>query len=264
MPLLDKVTFALLNFINKIYFCSYKGLPKLINDNFDSPIHIIYRISDAGYNKIKLSNVSNENCLKNAVSVFPLDKVKWTIICDNCSPKTMKMIRSYLPEESIVQVSVGHGAGTFNLALDMALSFSDDSVVYFLENDYLHVKKSLDILKDGFALGADILTLYDHPDKYQNTHPLFYYMSKNTHIYLGRLCHWRSEFSTTMTFAAKVSFLKKYQKVFRKYTSGRHPYDFNIFRELCTKGVELICPIPGASTHGETAFLGPFVNWNKV
>lgn len=31
-----------------------------------SKIHVIYRISDAGYPKEKLSCINNENCLKNA------------------------------------------------------------------------------------------------------------------------------------------------------------------------------------------------------
>ena len=39
-------------------------------------------------------------------------------------------------------VSVGHGAGTFNLALDEALTLDDDEIVYFIENDYLHKPNS--------------------------------------------------------------------------------------------------------------------------
>ena len=32
---------------------------------------IIYRISDAGYNKVKPDYITNENCLKNALLMFP-------------------------------------------------------------------------------------------------------------------------------------------------------------------------------------------------
>ncbi len=251
---------------NKLYSFFYKGLP-LVNNTIQSNrggrLYIFYRISDAGYKKEKLPNINNENCLKNAVSVFPSDKVHWKIICDNCCQETMNMVRKYLPEECIEQVSIGHGAGTFNLTLDKALELDDDAIVYFLENDYLHLPVSLDVINEGFNLGADVLTLYDHPDKYEKTHPLFYFMNKNTHVYLGKLRHWKTEFSTTMTFAARVKFLKKYEKILRKWTKGRHPFDFNMFNELYRKGVELICPIPGCSTHGETAFLCPMTDWEK-
>ncbi len=50
---------------------------------------IYYRISDAGYNKVKPDYVTNENCLKNALKVFPLTKCDWSIIADNISIKKL-------------------------------------------------------------------------------------------------------------------------------------------------------------------------------
>lgn len=44
---------------------------------------IIYRISDAGYSKIKPAYINNEHCLKNAVKVFSWTKYDWSIIADN-------------------------------------------------------------------------------------------------------------------------------------------------------------------------------------
>ena len=51
---------------------------------------IIYRISDAGYNKVKPDYITNENCLKNFVSVFGNQNLE--IIADNCSKETLQMI----------------------------------------------------------------------------------------------------------------------------------------------------------------------------
>jgi cellulose synthase/poly-beta-1,6-N-acetylglucosamine synthase-like glycosyltransferase len=95
---------------------------------------IIYRISDTGYNKIKPSYINNENCLKNATKAF--NQAEWLIIADNISKKTEEMILKY--QSNILKVNVGHGAGTFNLALNEALKYNDNEVIYFIENDYLH------------------------------------------------------------------------------------------------------------------------------
>jgi len=128
---------------------------------------IIYRISDAGYKKEKPTYINNETCLRNAVTIFPCKIYEWLLIADNCSTETITMIEKYVPRENILEVSIGHGAGTFNLALNKALAYDNDTIVYFLENDYLHLPSSDKILFEGFELGvADYVTLYDHPDKY--------------------------------------------------------------------------------------------------
>ena len=113
---------------------------------------IIYRISDAGYSKVKPSYINNESCLKNFCNVFYDYIYNIHIIADNCNQSTLDMIYKYINPINVEKVSVGHGAGTFNLALDRALKFNDNELVYFLENDYLHKLNSDKILKEGFEL----------------------------------------------------------------------------------------------------------------
>ena len=57
---------------------------------------IIYRISDAGYNKVKPEYINNENCLRNALQVFPWTQYDWSIIADNISENTNDMIQKYI------------------------------------------------------------------------------------------------------------------------------------------------------------------------
>jgi len=229
---------------------------------------IIYRISDVGYNKVKPSYINNENCLKNALEVFPWIKYDWSIIADNISEKTNDMIQKYIPRDYINYVSVGHGAGTFNLALDEALQSPNDEMIYFLENDYLHKPGSDKILKEGFELGASFISLYDHPDKYmspeQGGNPYCEGGAEDTRVYLTNSCHWKITNSTTMTFASKVSTLKQVEPILRNYTIGTHPNDFPMFLELREQNKLLITPIPGYSTHGETAWLSPLIDWSKI
>jgi len=227
---------------------------------------IIYRISDTGYNKVKPSYINNENCLNNAVKIF--NDAEWYLIADNLSKETTIVLEKHFNPTIINHVSVGHGAGTFNLALDYALTLPDDEIVYFLENDYLHREGSLEILQEGIALGASFVSLYDHPDKYLDPsdggNPYCDGGAEYTRVHLTKSCHWKITNSTTMTFAATVSTLKRVEPILRKYTQGTYPEDFKMFLELRERSELLITPIPGYATHGETAWLSPLIDWEEI
>jgi hypothetical protein len=224
---------------------------------------VIYRISDAGYSKVKPDYISNENCLKNFISVFGNQNLH--IIADNCSEDTLKMITKYVHPNSIETVSVGHGAGTFNLALDMALGFDDETIIYFVENDYLHKPGSDKVLIEGLQIGYNYVALYDHPDKYMNgANPFVEDGGEVTRVMLSESCHWKITNSTTMTFAAQVKTLKEDESILREYTKGSYPRDFEMFLALREKQHGLITPIPGYSTHGETAWLSPLIDWSAI
>lgn len=224
---------------------------------------IYYRISDAGYPKTKPAYISNENCLRNAVKEFPVGTAnRWVVIADNCSDATIDMIKKYIPSECIDRRSVGHGAGTFKLTLDMAMELPSRTPIYFLENDYLHRPGSRVALLDGLSI-SPYATLYDHPDKYQAQDGTRFW-SRCTPVVMGQVCHWRDARSTTMTFASTPKVLREDRKIFERWLQTKHPYDFEIFLDINCKGRKLISPIPSYSTHGETAFLAPFINWQEV
>lgn len=229
---------------------------------------IIYRISDTGYRKNKPNYISNEKCLKNFVNIF-IDYVdNINIIADNISDLTYDMICKYIKKENISIVSIGHGAGTFNLALDMAISYPNDCIVYFVENDYLHKENADAILLEGFELNPSFITLYDHPDKYMDPqhggNPYCAGGSEMTRLYLGKSCHWKITNSTTMTFASKVSTLKSTEEIIRKWIAGSHPYDFQMFLDLGKHNHYLLSSVPGYATHGETEWLCPLTDWSNI
>jgi len=226
---------------------------------------VIYRISDAGYSKVKPDYINNENCLRNATEVFK--EADWLVIADNVSEQTDNMIQKYVPRSDIFYASVGHGAGTFNLALDTALKYDDDEIVYFIENDYLHKPDSEKIIKEGIEIGASFVTLYDHPDKYldpsRGGNKYCQGGAEDTRVYLTQSSHWKITNSTTMTFAAKVKTLREVEPILRKHTTGTYPRDFDMFLELRDKNRILISSIPGYATHGETAWLTPLIDWKQ-
>lgn len=228
-------------------------------------MQVIYRISEAGYPKEKPDYINNKNCFENALKTF--NKANWLVIADNVNEETKKYLNNKV--KTVQYVSVGHGAGTFNLALDFALGINDPyEVVYFLENDYIHKPLSAQILQDGASdMGFDYVTLYDHPDKYLNPieggNPFCNGRAEDTRLYLGEHCHFKLTNSTTMTFATKVKTLKEDENILRKWTSDTHPYDFQMFMELKQKGKRLASAVPGFATHGETKWLSPLTDWKK-
>jgi len=228
---------------------------------------IFYRISDSGYKKVKPDYINNQNCLSNFTKVFAdyIDNIY--ITADNVCEDTYDMICKYVNTNNINRVSVGHGAGTFNLTLDQALEYNDDEIIYFVENDYIHHINSPKILLEGFNLGFPYITLYDHPDKYMEPsiggNPFCQGGAENTRIYLTESCHWKITNSTTMTFASKVKDLKTDEAIMRKWTSGTHPDDFKMFLEIRSHSRFLVSPIPSYSTHGETQWLAPLRKWSE-
>lgn len=226
---------------------------------------IIYRISEGGYPKDKPEYITKINCLKNALTHF--DENDFTLIADGISEEFKSEIRK-IYNGKIERVNIGNGAGTFNIALNGIEGLDINEIVYFLEDDYLHKDGSQKILESGFDLGMDYVTLYDHPDKYLNPieggNPYCEGRAEFTRVYLGEYSHWKLTNSTTMTFAAKVKTLKEDEGILRQWTAGEHPHDFQMFGDLQKKGRRLVSSIPGYSTHGETRWLTPLTNWEKI
>ncbi len=205
---------------------------------------IYYRISNKSYPKIKLPGATKEFCLINFLEVFPKDSI--TVICDNCSKETIKMVSDKKVDHVITELS---NAGALNWALNQALSLEDETIVYFVEDDYIHDVNSKIILQEGMPL-ADYLTLYDHPDKYQSE----YNSGEVSVVKRTNNSHWRETISTCMTFATLAKNIKRDIDVWRKYTQSTHPHDHQIFSELKAQGRNLILSIPGRAFHCDLTY----------
>ena len=225
-------------------------------------------MSDRGYPKEKLPLVNNENCFRNFCKNFlGRDLSNLVLIEDNCTPLTHVLIENVIkqiklgPSPVVIQTNAGN-AGSYLVALDYAIkNFADDEIVYFVENDFIHAGLSDVILNEGYNLlgaRADYVTLYAHPDKEMpdNIQPEYIFRSKS--------CYWRTCISTVMTCSARLQTLKEDLDIIKKWTSGVHPEDHNMYSELRAKGRLLISPMPGYATHGETNWLSPFRDWNSI
>lgn len=220
---------------------------------------LYYRISDQSYDKPKLIGATKEVCLANfckayAEVVFSTledglpPPVK--IIADRCNRTTLKMLKSTgLP---IIMMEKGN-AGSLRATLELAIEENtDDELVYFCEDDYLHTDKSPSLLKQGIKR-ADYVTLYDHPDKYTS----FYNGGEVSKVIKTESSHWRYTTSTCMTFGTKIKTLKEDMEVWKEFTSESHPHDHFIFKKLTEiKRRRLAVCIPGAACHTDLTFSG--------
>jgi hypothetical protein len=159
------------------------------------------------------------------------------------------------------------------------MSLSEEDYVYFVENDYIHRPNSMSALMEGLKI-ADYVTLYDHPDKYvDGINPQIKDGGERSKVFLTKSSHWKITNSTTMTFASKVSTLQRDRFVFKIFSVGiiktkisllkkfqrkGTPNDYRIFSILIKlKSRKLISPIPGFSTHGESRYISPLVDWKQ-
>lgn len=226
---------------------------------------IFYRISDGSYKKERFEHATKKGCLENFLKHFPADEI--IIYADNVKDETYDWINTY--GLTVVRTNGGSSAAGFRHVFDAALQIQNNNeIVYFVEDDYLHLPNSHRILIEGLER-ADYVTLYDCVDKYipgsLGGNPFIDdAASEETRVFLTKNRHWKLTNSTTMTFASTVGTLREDEMEWRKYTSGTYPHDFKCFIELRQKGRTLASPIPSLSTHCEPMWAAPLIDWNSV
>ena len=242
-------------------------------------INALYRISNGSYDKDRIA--TKERCLQNFVETFMWwDTDKLVMLEDGCNRNTAKMVFEVIagghftkqvnldkPSYELYEIHAGSSAQSFNVALDYALKLTDEEYVYFVEDDYLHWPECRKVMEEGLQR-AHYVSLYDHPDKFINVedggNPHVTDGGEITRVFRTPMCHWKLTNSTTMTFATSVRILHADEHIWRKYTTGTYPRDFDAFIELRNIGRTLATPIPGYSTHTERKWLSPYRDWSKV
>jgi hypothetical protein len=164
----------------------------------------------------------------------------------------------------VIEFKAGSEAASFLYMLEHVYrqKFSPESIVYFLEDDYLHRFGWPDVMREAFNLpGIDYVTLFDHRDKY------FFpqYIDLKSKIFCTQTCHWRTTPSTTNTYAMLFKTLQKHIDLHRCFSLGRTiTADHEKFCKLAEEEAILISSIPGYSTHVEKEFASACTDWEKV
>lgn len=166
--------------------------------------------------------------------------------------------RKYPFQVKIVEAGSNHKS--WLVALDQARSapIADTDLIYFIENDYLHLPGWLEKVYELNASGIrfDYLSLYDHMDKYF----LPMYSELTAKIFVTASHHWRTAPSTCGTFLLRRATLLEDMALWASEVQ-----DHFVFTELCqSRGRVLLTPTPGLATHSMRGYLSPAINWANV
>jgi hypothetical protein len=246
-----------------------------------STIYIYYRhVSSARQlDKSRPQWFSYEDCFSNLIgSILQSDSgvlVDVTVLFDGDEAvfnsdfisKHVAALRDSGPRLSVrhALISGGSALGAWHEVAKFANSrndYSENSLLYFLENDYIHspqwVKEVSNLFESGIPF--DYVSLYDHSDKYPY-HSHFNSTYKNLHskIFVTKSCHWRTTPSTCGTFMVRPETFKKDYKVWKARLTDRRV--FPLLRLL--KRRVLVTPMPGLSTHCMSDYMSPCVQWES-
>ena len=241
--------------------------------------------------KFKLSKM----CLESFRRACDGLQVKVWALLDGCPPEYEALFRSIFTDEELEIISLqGEGnQATFLRQIDILTQQSDAEYVFFAEDDYFYfpgaLGKMIDLARNN--PDVDFVTPYDNSDSYcAPTAPARHFVKPYGKQY------WRTASSTCLTFLTSKKNLQRTKRLFCTYSRGNWDcalwqsltlkYEladlrvqwlnkFNFLRWVQTwrwgfieilfgRRYKLWVPIPTLSTHMESTFLSPLVDWPSV
>jgi hypothetical protein len=221
--------------------------------------------------------------LYEAVKPFPYSI---HVLGDKLSGDLTAFFECLAAKDSAIQVHLGNwdSGESIRQSLSLALLVPDGEWVYFCEDDYLHRPETFVWINELIRNAADVLRFdpgrwfmkllfrnanqaplfihpADYPDRYLPPKRQF------SLLYITRLNHWRQISTTTHTFMAEASTIRRYERVIRE--SSMPPRDFYLSRHMYShiffRGRGLcVSPIPGLATHMTEGVMTPLVDWQSL
>lgn len=221
---------------------------------------IFYRMSDCGNVRVRVPGTSKQKCLENFLKNFGLTRFdSMFLLADGVTDETYSGLQQWIkgyPIE-VKRTKTGSEAGSFKLLLDEFVNsnLKPTDYVFFLEDDYIYLPGSRDIIYEGLMFG-DYATLRLHPDKFippsKGGNPLLDEKGgEATRVYLGADRFWMITNSTGMQFAANAKPMLEDIDIWYKNVEGKNSKDFDCWLELRDKGRTLVMPIPTGMSHTE-------------
>ena len=223
-------------------------------------IHIFYRHYNISGNDAKNRPIwfDFEKCFANLLRTIKEKNVSLHVVMDGVVDTNF--IKKYQNECVLHTIAAGSDAASFWKTWEIAKQTQIDNtdLIYFLENDYLHVDGWVDKIVDLFSTfnNLNYVSLYDHNDKYF----LPMYDNLVSKIVTTKTSHWRTTPSTCGSFIVTK---KIFDEDYAEHTSilGDH----NKFLHLAqTKKRFILTPIPGLSTHCTAGLLSPIIDWQQI
>jgi hypothetical protein len=222
-------------------------------------IHIYYR--HASSNTVLQSRpnwFSYESCFQNLLNtISEYDNVYLTLALDG--DITYDFTKNYQQHFSLFQTNYQSSLYSYRALLEFIKTQNIESgdLIYFLENDYLHLPGWVDKIIELFTTynGLDYVSLYDHNDKYF----LPMYDSLVSKIFTTNTHHWRTTPSTCGSFIITKQLFDDDYDIWSTAV-GDHETFLYLNRE---RRRFVYTPVPGLSTHCMGGLLSPTINWEQ-
>jgi hypothetical protein len=226
-------------------------------------IHIFYshyNVEGKGY-KYRPHWFDYETCFKNFISTIKDKNVDFHLVMDGKVEDNW--IGKYKQHYILHEIEGGSmekaAMAMYDIVKSMEDKIANDDLIYFIENDYLHVNKWYNEVISLFSTfqGLNYVTLYDHNDKYIHDHLYGDLVSK---IFATDTLHWRTVPNTCGSYIVSKNVF------FEDYHDHTHVIgDANKWLWLQeNKGRFMLSPLPGLSTHCMETLLSPCINWEEI
>lgn len=222
-------------------------------------IHIFYRHYNINGtdNRDRPDWFDFEKCFTNLLDTISGKNVSLHLVMDGGIDNNF--VNKYRDSYILHSINAGNDHNSFWKTWEIVgeTKIDDEDLIYFLENDYLHVYSWVDKVLELYNQYSNLnyVSLYDHNDKYTSD----MYLDLNSKIITTRTHHWRTTPSTCGSFIInKKTFEEDYYDHVNVF--GDHQKFLNLFS---SKGRTVITPVPGLSTHCMNNLLSPTIDWKK-
>lgn len=222
-------------------------------------IHLFYRqYNILGNQKGRPKWFDFEKCFVNLLNTIEGKNVDLHVVMDG-RPETNFVNRYKDKIKTIHQIEAGGDQVSFFKTWEIArnIQTEDDDLIYFLENDYLHVEGWVDKVIELFSTYnlPHYVSLYDNKDKYI----LPMYDELVSKIFITDNHHWRTTASACGSFIVNKEL---FNLDFDINTSVEGDHNkFMLLNQQRNRMV--ITPIPGLSTHCVEGLMSPTINWEE-
>ena len=222
-------------------------------------IHIFYRHYNISGNDFKgrPNGFDYKKCFINLLNTIKNTDVKLHVVFDGNIKSNF--IYKYKDKFILHEIKAGNDQSSFFQTWEIAknIQMEKNDLVYFLENDYLHVNGWVQKITELFSTYKLLhyVSLYDHNDKYF----LPIYEDLVSKIFVTENHHWRTTPSTCGSFIITRELLELDYDI-NTTIMGDH----NKFLQLAEERNRMvITPIPGLSTHCMEGLMSPTINWES-
>jgi hypothetical protein len=246
-------------------------------------LHVVYRLYPGENDKRRPDYHSKALCLASAVrSMQQVPDARLVLLVD--AVELPDELAAVVPAGADIHYLGGIGnARSYQRQMELVGALPPDDVVYLSEDDYLYCREGFPVLVAGILAltDAEYFGLYDHPDRYTRNDDAR--LPGPRHVWFAGGRHWRWGESSCMSFGARVSTIQQDMRVHRRFVpkggyrrnpvsrmlhyndrrwwrllQGIGPYRWKVPKR------RLVTPIPSLSTHMDTSFMAPAVDWAAV